>query len=121
MTTSSLETTCNPDAKIQANDCIAAQLLNNMTILLVDDDPVITILAKKILQRSNFKVETAGDGLTALEIIDQVKPDLVLLDFNMPRLDGFETCRRLRADKKYDHIPIIFLTATTDPDQKVLP
>ncbi len=82
-------------------------------ILIVDDAPEnIDILAEAL---SGYKRMIATDGEKALKIaFDENKPDLILLDIEMPGIDGYEVCRQLKLDKTTDHIPIIFLTGKTD-------
>jgi two-component system alkaline phosphatase synthesis response regulator PhoP len=87
-------------------------------ILLVDDEPSIIELARMYLQRENFVVISASDGEAALETIYSQNPALVVLDVMLPKLDGFEVCRRLRADK--NNIPIIMLTARDEDIDKIL-
>ena len=83
-------------------------------ILCVDDDPLILQLNGDILRFHGYKVLTALDGASALEIAARERPALVLLDIMMPGMDGFEVCRRLKADPVLRSIPIIILTAMTD-------
>ncbi|HOQ97717.1 MAG TPA: response regulator transcription factor [Anaerolineae bacterium] len=78
------------------------------TILVVDDEPHVVRLVQANLQASGYQVLTAGDGRTALAIVDEQRPDLVLLDLMMPGLDGYEVCRRIR---EHSDVPIIMLTA----------
>jgi two-component system, OmpR family, alkaline phosphatase synthesis response regulator PhoP len=87
-------------------------------ILLVDDEPSIVQLARMYLERENFQVEAAGDGEAALEAIERLTPDLVVLDVMLPRLDGFEVCRRLRAED--NPVAIIMLTARDEDIDKIL-
>jgi two-component system alkaline phosphatase synthesis response regulator PhoP len=87
-------------------------------ILLVDDEPSIIELARMYLQRENFIVSSASDGEAALETIHRLNPALVVLDVMLPKLDGFEVCRRLRAEK--NAIPIIMLTARDEDIDKIL-
>jgi DNA-binding response OmpR family regulator len=82
-------------------------------ILVADDDADIRELVALRLERASYRVETAKDGLEALERAVELVPDLVVLDVGMPGQDGFETSRRLRADPRTAHIPIVFLTART--------
>jgi DNA-binding response OmpR family regulator len=86
-------------------------------ILLVDDEPPIQTLLSYPLQKDGYDVVTAADGREALERFEQVTPDLVVLDVMMPRMDGLETCRRLRARSP---VPIIMLTAKSEELDKVL-
>jgi DNA-binding response OmpR family regulator len=87
-----------------------------MEILVVDDDRPSVKLISYLLREEGYIVSTAQDGQTALKIIQQRSPDLVILDVMMPHLDGFEVCRRIRRMAK---IPIIFLSAKGQVDDKV--
>lgn len=87
-------------------------------VLLVDDEPSIVQLARMYLERENFRVEAAGDGESALELIKHLNPALVVLDVMLPKLDGFEICRRLRAEN--NPIAIIMLTARDEDIDKIL-
>lgn len=92
--------------------------MSSELILLVDDEPSIIQLSRLYLERENFRVEAAGDGEAALAAIQRLDPALVVLDVMLPKLDGFEVCRRLRAS---DHpIAIIMLTARDEDIDKVL-
>ena len=77
-------------------------------ILIVDDDPHIRELVSVFLEREGFQTYEAIDGLDALQKIDEVKVDMVILDIMMPNMDGFDVCFELR---KYYDIPILMLTA----------
>ena len=72
--------------------------MSSELILLVDDEPSIVQLARKYLERENFRVEAAGDGEAALQAVRHLNPQLVVLDVRLPRLDGLEVCRRLRME-----------------------
>jgi two-component system cell cycle response regulator len=88
-------------------------------ILVVDDNPLnVKLLAAK-LTHEYYIVSTAENGLEALRKIENEKPDIILLDVMMPELDGFETCRRLKADAATVHIPIIMVTALSDTADRV--
>jgi two-component system alkaline phosphatase synthesis response regulator PhoP len=87
-------------------------------ILLVDDEPSITQLARMYLEREGYRVHEAGDGESALEAVAQHKPALLVLDVMLPRLDGFDVCRRLRSAG--DQVPIIMLTARDEDIDKIL-
>jgi DNA-binding response OmpR family regulator len=88
-------------------------------ILAVDDDERIRRLVQINLQRAGYRVTTAGDGIEALERIDQELPDLLVLDVNMPRLDGIELLRQLRARPETAALPVILLTAKAQ-DEDIL-
>jgi CheY-like chemotaxis protein len=80
-------------------------------ILVVDDEEHIVMILKDSLEFSGFQVATALDGLEALERVASDMPDLVVLDIGMPKLDGWEVCRRLKGDPRTKDLPIIILTA----------
>ncbi len=84
------------------------------TVFIVDDNPANLGLLFEHLNRAGFRVHVAADGEAALQAIGKVQPDVVLLDVLMPGLDGFETCRRLKADASTRDIPVLFMTALTD-------
>ncbi len=84
-------------------------------ILAVDDTPQNLDLIARRLRSQGYDVATAGDGEEALTRVAELEPDLILLDIMMPRLDGIETVRRLKADAAHRHIPVILVTAKTDP------
>lgn len=86
-------------------------------VLLVDDDPHIRALLAFAFDKAGFAVEEAGDGEAALIAAAQQAPDLVVLDINMPRMDGLEVCRRLRASSD---IPVLFLSSRDDEFDRVL-
>jgi two-component system OmpR family response regulator len=87
------------------------------TLLLVDDEENLRTMLAAALAHSGFAVETAANGRDALSRTKELGPDLILLDVMMPDLDGFEVCRRLRAE--YVKTPIIFLTARDETSDKV--
>ena len=89
-----------------------------MKLLLVDDDVSTRMMARAYLERAGFTVEEAGDGAEALERLDTVCPDLILLDVDMPVLDGFETCTRLRERDAFRHVPVLMLTGL-DNDEAI--
>ena len=85
------------------------------TILIVDDDPLIRKLILTTLQDvAGFDLQEAADGVAAIETATALRPDIVFLDYDMPRLNGVETCRRLRSDPVTADATIIMLTAMSD-------
>ena len=89
-----------------------------MKILVVDDDPDLRDLIGYTLRRDGYFVIESEDGRAALLLAEVERPDLVLLDVNLPKLDGFEVCRRLRASPTTSSIPIVMLTVRgTEEDQ----
>lgn len=89
--------------------------------ILIVDDVRETLLALKIrLEYAKFEVFTASDGETGLKMARELKPDLVLLDVMLPKIDGFSVCRLLKFDEEYGNIPIILLTAKGQMTDKEL-
>ncbi len=86
-------------------------------ILLVDDEPNIIELASMYLRQDGFRVISAGDGLTALERAAQDRPALMVLDLMLPRLDGWEVCKQIRAESD---LPILMLTARDEDIDKIV-
>jgi two-component system, OmpR family, alkaline phosphatase synthesis response regulator PhoP len=80
-------------------------------ILLAEDDPDIQLVARLALKRSGYRVTVVSNGRELLERVRDEKPDIVLLDWMMPELDGPATCTNLRADPATADIPVIFMTA----------
>ncbi|HET58238.1 MAG TPA: response regulator [Deltaproteobacteria bacterium] len=89
------------------------------TLLVVDDDPATLDLLTEIFSDEGYKVCTANNGTAALATTESQKPSLVLLDIGMQGMDGFETCVKLKENKKYRDIPLIFVSAMQNPSQKV--
>ena len=89
----------------------------NELILLVDDEPHIIELAALYLKQDGFQVISAGDGLAALERVEQDQPALMVLDLMLPELDGWEVCKRVRAGS---NLPILMLTARDDDIDKIV-
>jgi two-component system, OmpR family, response regulator ResD len=91
--------------------------MSNETILVVDDEPTICEVVELYLQREGYTVLIARDGHQALAIVEQQRPDLIILDLMLPGMTGLEITRRLRLD---GHIPIIMLTARTEETDRVV-
>lgn len=87
------------------------------SILIVDDNPHNLEILGKFLKDRNYEIEFATGGLSALDWLSNKKFDLILLDINMPGMDGFEVCKRIRSDKSMDFIPVIFLSAETEREK----
>ncbi len=88
------------------------------TILMVDDNPTNLVLINNLLKH-DYRIKVANNGVTALRIAaGEVRPDLILLDIMMPEMDGYEICRRLKADPRLRDIPVIFITARSSPDDE---
>ncbi len=88
-------------------------------ILVVDDTPASLRLLSEVLTQRGYRVRPATDGALALTSVAAKTPDLILLDINMPGMDGYEVCRRLKADEKGSRIPVIFISGFGDTHQKV--
>jgi len=81
------------------------------SILVVDDEPNIVLSLEFLLERAGFAVRTATDGEQALHAIEESPPDVVVLDINMPRLNGYEVCERIRANPDWAGVRVLMLTA----------
>ena len=88
-------------------------------ILVVDDTPASLRLLTELLSGHGYRVRPAEDGALALASVAAKTPDLILLDVSMPGLDGYEVCRRLKADERSNRIPVVFISAFGDTRQKV--
>lgn len=90
------------------------ELIAGSTILVVDDNAQNLELLVAYLDGLDFRVATATDGVEALEKVGRDSPDLILLDIMMPRMSGFEVCRKLKSDPRTRDVPIIMVTALTE-------
>lgn len=89
------------------------------TILVVDDEPDSLNFLLDTLDQAGMTVLVASDGQGALDLLEQVTPDLILMDALMPVLNGFEACRRLKRDKRFMHVPVIFMTGLSETEHVV--
>lgn len=96
---------------------MTAQSLNGKHVLVVDDEPTVREVLAAYLERDGFKVSEAGDGKTALGLLNRVPPDLVLLDVMIPEVDGLSLLTELRRESS---IPVILLTARAEETDRVL-
>lgn len=87
-------------------------------ILVVDDEVQLVEMLKMRLEASNYNVITAYDGQEALGKARKEKPDLIILDLMLPKIDGYKVCRMLKFDEKYKKIPIIMFTARAQDEDK---
>lgn len=83
----------------------------SVTILVIDDSSTICKSAELFLSKAGHIVKTAEDGFDAISKISKVNPDLIFIDVLMPRIDGLQTCRLIRANEAYSKVPIIFLSS----------
>ncbi len=80
-------------------------------ILIVDDEPNIVISLEYLMKREGWDTAVAGDGEAALAALEKAPPDVVILDVMLPRMNGFEVCRRIRADPRWAALRVLMLTA----------
>jgi CheY-like chemotaxis protein len=86
-------------------------------LLLVEDDPDVQLIARAALKRAGFTVSIASDGVAALDAIRADAPDVILLDWMMPGMEGPEVCERIKQDPATRHIPVIFMTARSQQSE----
>lgn len=91
----------------------------SVNILIVDDESDVREMLAFTLKRQSFNVVTAQDSQSALKTLGEILPDLILLDWMLPDISGVDLCRRLKADERYEDIPIIMLTARGEEDDKI--
>ena len=91
-------------------------MIKNIKILVVDDEPKIRMFIRANLEARGYEVYLAQDGVEAIELAERVIPDVIVLDINMPRMDGIEACRRIR---EWADMPIIMLSVRGDEKDKV--
>jgi signal transduction histidine kinase len=92
---------------------------NEPRILLVDDEPLIIDTIRMALEAARYNVSVAVSGEMAMKAAESVRPDIILMDIVMPGMDGYETCGRLKSNKKTNEIPVIFLTTLTETFDKL--
>ncbi|MDC4205366.1 MAG: response regulator [Candidatus Manganitrophus sp.] len=92
--------------------------MNPKKVLIVDDEEFVRQLIQIKLKFCGIETVEAGNGVEAIEKAVSERPDLILLDVMMPKMNGFEACQRLKANQETSHIPIIMLTARGDPSAK---
>ncbi len=98
---------------------MAAKRDDKSRILIIDDDKDILEITRTFLETKGYGVLQASSGKEALKKVRSSKPNLILLDVMMPKIDGFWLCRVLKSDPKFQHIPIIFLTAKDDAQSRI--
>jgi DNA-binding response OmpR family regulator len=91
--------------------------LTRKRVLVIEDDTKVAQLLRVYLEKDGFETSTATDGLTGITLVEQKKPDLIILDLNLPEIDGLEVCRRVRSRSK---VPIIMLTARDEDTDKIV-
>jgi len=88
-------------------------------ILIADDSPTEIYVLKKMLEKHNHQIITAEDGAQAVEVTNKEKPDLILMDVVMPKLNGFQATRRLSRDPVTQHVPIIIVSSKNQETDKL--
>ena len=88
-------------------------------ILIVDDTPANLDVMENLLEEEGYSVSAAKTGGRVLDVVQAASPDLILLDINMPDMNGYEVCSRLKQDEASRDIPVIFISAMEDQDSKV--
>lgn len=86
-------------------------------VLVVDDDPMVTRLVRINLELENFEVEEAWDGRTAMRMMRENRPDLLVLDIMMPQMDGWEILKMIREDDQLQDLPVVVLTAKVQEEE----
>ncbi len=94
--------------------------MSQAKILVVDDEADLVETIRFSLELGGYNVLVASNGEEGLNLARQEKPDLILLDLMLPKLDGYKVCRLLKFDERYKHIPILMLTAKTQEKDKIL-
>jgi putative two-component system response regulator len=98
----------------------ASPSANRGTVMVVDDNPANLMLMERMLLSRGYEVRSFPRGRMALHAAAEEPPDLILLDINMPEMSGYEVCGRLKSDPRLSGIPVIFLSAMNDPEDKLL-
>ena len=88
-------------------------------ILVVDDDPAILTMVAEKLKENGYAVVTAKDGEETLKVVSAEKPDLIILDLVLPKLDGWRVCQKLKRDELYKRIPIVLLSGLIDDESGI--
>jgi signal transduction histidine kinase len=89
------------------------------TILIIDDELITRTTLAALLEKPNYHVEMAEDGIQGIEMAKRINPDVILLDVMMPRMNGYEVCKHIRLDPQIGEVPIIMVTALDDQDAKL--
>ena len=112
-----------PDSALELVDDLtphgAKRSTDRYTVLLVEDEAPLRLVLRDLLERDGFRVVEAGDGIVALDEVDRSAPDIVVLDLNLPRLDGYGVLTHLRSRPQTAQLPVIVLTAKSDEDNEV--
>ncbi|MBA3072384.1 MAG: response regulator transcription factor, partial [Anaerolineae bacterium] len=94
--------------------------MEQANILVIEDDDIVSRTIERCLRRENYKVALASSGVEGLQLAHKRIPELVILDVIMPGMDGYTVCREMRADPLLVNVPILFLTAKTKDEDKIM-
>src|SRR5277367_5023912 len=94
--------------------------MGTRTILVIEDQKDLADLVQRRLSQEGFDVIVAMDGISGLQIAKEHRPDLIVLDINMPGLDGLQVCQQLRAEPRHAHLPILILSARASAADRVV-
>jgi chemosensory pili system protein ChpA (sensor histidine kinase/response regulator) len=100
-------------AQATRSEAASAAAAGPPLVMIVDDSLTVRKITSRLLTREGFEIITAKDGLDALQVLSERMPDVILLDIEMPRMDGFEFTKTIKADARTSHIPIIMITSRT--------
>ena len=104
------------DVMAAASDVLNRLVASEIKVLAVDDDPLVLSVVRRVLEVEGVSVATLGEPLRLGEVLEEVNPDLLLLDIDMPEVNGIELCRVVRNDPRWSSLPIVFLTGRRAPD-----
>ena len=88
---------------------------HSAAVLVIDDQPFFTNMLRNVLEQQGFRVLVAQNGPDGLKLAKAHPPDIILLDIEMPEMNGFTVCERLKQDVALKHVPVVILTGTNDP------
>ncbi len=91
----------------------------NANILIIEDDPSVRVLLEKSLSSRGYRISSVNDGLAGLTALETSRPDLIIVDIMMPRLDGMTFVKAIKGNDDTKPIPVIFLTAKNDPKSMI--
>jgi two-component system alkaline phosphatase synthesis response regulator PhoP len=96
---------------MRGGDGAGAPIMNKARVLIIEDEPHIVLSLEYLLERGGYETATATDGERGLAMVRELRPDVVLLDLMLPRLNGYQVCQAIRSDPALARIPVIILSA----------